>query len=274
MVNVRCGTGIQHLSRISQNIPVAGRQHFEDELAEEATWGSNHPHHVCFAGSEKGVFTSTPLKSAARVGEDYTLLPQQKQVRQNLLSSTVSPPKHSMQMAAHEFYKLCKPKINKLKGGYSAMANLIFQSWLKDIRVHVKDRNLSEREAMQLVKDFTAEHAHNEVEFYMGMVTDEQQTFKGLMQHLKNAFQSGETTSELISNFYAKTQKKNESEEAFVDELQILVHKIIARKPEFREDANEQLKSQFTHTLKDPYYAAIARSMLQSLENSESFNQF
>ena len=105
-VNVRCGTGIQHLSSISQNIPVAGRQHFEDELAEEATWGSNHPHHVHFAGSEKGGFTSTPLKSAAKVGEEYSLLSQQKQARQNLLASTVSPPKHSMQMAAHEFHKL------------------------------------------------------------------------------------------------------------------------------------------------------------------------
>ena len=112
---------------------------------------------------------------------------------------------------------------------------------------------------MQLVKDFTAEHAHDEVKFYMGMVVDEQQTFKGLVQHLKNAFQSSETTSELISNFYARAQKKNESEEAFADELQILVCKIIARKPEFREDANEQLKSQYAHKLKDPYYAAIAQ---------------
>ena len=179
-----------------------------------------------------------------------------------------------MQMAACELHKLHEPKINKLKGGYSATANLIFQSWLKDIRAHVEDRNLSQREAMQLIKDFTAECAHDKVEFYMGMVTDEQQTFEGLIQHLKNAFQSGKTTSELISNFYARAQKKNESEEAFADELQILVHKIIARKPEFREDANEQLKSQYVHKLKDPYYAAIAHSMLQSLEDSESFTQF
>ena len=253
---------------------MAGRQYFEDELAEEATWGSNHPHHVHFAGSEKGGFTSTPLKSAAKVGEDYSLLPQQKQARESLLTNTVSPPGYDMQMAVHKFCKLHEPKINKLKGGYSATVNLIFQSWLKDIRVHVEDRNLTQREAMQLIKDFTAEHAHDEVEFYMGMVADEQQTFEGLIQHLKNAFQSGETTSELISDFYARAQKKNESEEAFADELQILVCKIIARKPEFREDANEQLKSQYAHKLKDPYYAAIAHSMLQSLEDSESFTQF
>ena len=83
------------------------------------------------------------------------------------------------------------------------------------------------------MKDFTAEHARNEVEFYMGMVVDDQQTFEGLVQHLKNAFQSGETTSKLISDFYARAQKKNESKEAFADDLQILVRKIIARKLEF-----------------------------------------
>ena len=93
-----------------------------------------------------------------------------------------------MQMVAHEFCMLCEPKINKLNGGYSARANLIFQSWLKDIRVHVEDRNLTEREAMQLVKDFTAECACNEVEFYMGMVVDEHQTFEVLVQHLKKCF--------------------------------------------------------------------------------------
>ena len=98
-VNVRRGTSIQHLSRLSQNIPVAGRQYFEDELAQEATWGSNHPCHVHCASSQKGGFTSTPLKSAAKVGEDYSLLPLQKQARESLLTSTVSPPRYDIQIA-------------------------------------------------------------------------------------------------------------------------------------------------------------------------------
>ena len=177
-------------------------------------------------------------------------------------------------MAVQEFCQMQEPKINKLKGGYSSTANLIFQSWLKDIRVHVEDQNLTQREVMQLIKDFTAEHARNKVEFYMGMVAEEQQTFEGLVQHLKNAFQSGKTISELISDFYSWAQKKSESEHAFVDELQVLVQKIIARKPEFRHDANEQLKSQYAHKLKDPYYAAIAHNMLQSSDDSKSFTQF
>ena len=128
--------------------------------------------------------------------------------------------------------------MNKLKGGYSATANLIFQSWLKHIKVHVEDQNLTEREAIQLVKDFTAERACNEVEFYMGMITDDQQTFDGLVNHLKNAFQSGETVSKLISDFCGLHQRKNELEGVFADDLQILVRKIIAHKPSFRTEAN------------------------------------
>ena len=127
---------------------------------------------------------------------------------------------------------------------------------------------------MQLIKDFTAECAHDEVEFYMGMVTKEQQTFEGLVQHLKNAFQSGKTMSELISDFNGQAQKKSESEDAFADDLQVLVQKIIPRKLEFRKDANEQLKSQYAHKLKDSYCAAIAHSMLQSSDDTESFTQF
>ena len=202
MVNVRHGTGIDHLSGLSQNIPVAGREYFEDELAEEATWDSHHPCHVHFASSQKRGFTSTPLKSAVKVGEDNGLLPQQKKARESLMNTTTCQPRYEMHMATQEFHKLHEPKINKLKGGYSATANLIFQSWLKDIWVHVEDWNLTQREVMQLIKDFTAEHDHDEVEFYMGMVPEEQQTFKGLIQHLKNAFQSSKTISKLISDFY------------------------------------------------------------------------
>ena len=130
-----------------------------------------------------------------------------------------------MKVAAQEFCKLRKPKINKFKGGYSATANLIFQSWLTDINIHIEDWNLTERQAIKLVKDFTAERACDEVEFYMGMLTDDQQTFDGLVNHLKNAFQLSEIISKLISDFYSQHQKKNELEDAFEDDLKILVRK-------------------------------------------------
>ena len=114
-----------------------------------------------FVSYLQGGFTSTPLRH-----------PEEDR-RRARVNSDVYPPGYEMKVAVQEFSKLCKPKINKLKGGYSATANLIFQSWLKDINIHVEDWNLTEREAIQLVKDFTAERAHDEVEFYMGMITDD-----------------------------------------------------------------------------------------------------
>ena len=261
-VNAKRRAAAAHASEILQDIPVIGRTQFENELAEEAIWNVHrHPCQVHFASDPQGRFTSTPLRH-----------PEEDRARARI-SPEVYPPGYGMKVAAQEFRKLREPKINKLKGGYSATANLIFQSWLKDINAHIEDRNLTEREAIQLVKDFTADRACDEVEFCMGMIADEQQSFDGLVTHLKNAFQSGETMSELISDFYSQSQKKNELEDAFADDLQILVRKIIAPKPSFRAEANEQLKSQYAHKLHDQYYAAIAHSVLQTSNPSETFIQ-
>ena len=82
---------------------------------------------------------------------------QQNKPAINKMAPTTYPPSYEMKMVVQEFHKLHKPKINKLKGGYSAMANLIFQSCVKGIKVHVEDWNLTEREAIQLVKDFTTD---------------------------------------------------------------------------------------------------------------------
>ena len=43
------------------------------------------------------------------------------------------------------------------------------------------------------------------------------------MNHLKEAFQSDESVSEIISDFYGRAQKKNETEDVFANDLQILV---------------------------------------------------
>ena len=75
------------------------------------------------------------------------------------------------------------------KGGYSSEASLVFQSWLKDIRVYRMEHCLSQREAIQLVKDYTSEQARSEVEYYLGLTPEEEQSFQGLMDHLSLAFQ-------------------------------------------------------------------------------------
>ena len=103
-----------------------------------------------------------------------------------------------------------EPKIRKLKGGYTSSARLVFQSWLKDICVHVEDRRLTQREAMQLVKDFTTKHGWDEVEFYMGMVAEEDQSFTDLLEHLHDAFQLGKALNELIGHFMADLRKQGD----------------------------------------------------------------
>ena len=179
-----------------------------------------------------------------------------------------------LHVAAQEFRKMWEPKISKLKGRYSSSARLIFQSWLKDIHVHMEDRRLTQREVMQLVKDFTTECAQDEVEFYMGMMAEEDQSFKGLTDHLHDAFWSGETLSELISDFYGQSQKARETEDTFADELQVVARKIIVQKPSFRKEANQQLKDQYMQKQQDQHYAAMAHSALQSSLEEESFTKF
>ena len=79
----------------------------------------------------------------------------------------VSIASHSLQLASEEFGKICKPKIQKLKGGHSANAMLVFTSWLKDIEMCVKERKLRNMEVVQLVKDYTSEGAIGVGEFYL-----------------------------------------------------------------------------------------------------------
>ena len=67
--------------------------------------------------------------------------------------------------------------------------------------------------------------------------------------------------------------KEDESENIFADNLQILVWKITALKPAFRLEANEQLKQQYVHKLKDSYYTPIAHNSSKCLD-MESFTQF
>ena len=100
----------------------------------------------------------------------------------------VHPEEIRLHVAACEFRKMQEPKIGKLKGCYTSSAGLVFQSWLKDICVHVQERRLTQTEAIQLEQDFTAEWAWDKVEFYMNIVAEENQSLEGLIDHLHDAF--------------------------------------------------------------------------------------
>ena len=88
----------------------------------------------------------------------------------------------SLQLTGEEFRKIHEPKIQKLKGRYSANTMLVFNSWLKDIEMCVKERKLSNMEAVQLVKDYTLEGARGAVEFYLD--TNSTWRYHKLIEHL------------------------------------------------------------------------------------------
>ena len=97
---------------------------------------------------------------------------------------------------AEEFRKICKPKIQKLKGRYSANAMLVFNLWLKDIEMCVKEQKLTHMEAVQLVKDYTSEGARGAAEFYLD--TNSMWKYHELIEQLGTSFELGKTFSSLV----------------------------------------------------------------------------
>ena len=54
-----------------------------------------------------------------------------------------------------------EPKITKLRGGYSADAELMFRSWKSDILAHTSMiGNLDNKSAIQLIKEQTLDNVH------------------------------------------------------------------------------------------------------------------
>ena len=62
-----------------------------------------------------------------------------------------------------------EPKITKLKGGYSADVELMFQSWHADIEAHIMDHDLDNSAALQLIKDQTLESVHHKVKYQLNL---------------------------------------------------------------------------------------------------------
>ena len=48
----------------------------------------------------------------------------------------------------------------------------------------------------------------------------------------------------------------------------------MAHKPEFLEEANQALKHQYAHNLRDPYFRVVGRGQCLASPDSETFTQF
>ena len=165
-----------------------------------------------------------------------------------------------------------EPKITKLHGGYSADAELVFRSWWVDILANILDRELDTKVAIQLIKEQVLDNARHKVEFQLDLCS-RVITYQNLLRHLSITFQGGDDEANLLAEFYSCGQKLKESEEAFADELQILAHKVIIKKPDFRVNLDTTLKQHYASQLLDHNSTSIGKTLLVQMQQC-SFTEF
>ena len=141
-----------------------------------------------------------------------------------------------------------------------------------DIEAHIMGHDLNNPAALQLIKDQTLEGAHCEVEYQLnlcgGVIN-----YHELLKHLNVTFQGGEDKANILTEFYSRAQKPKESEETFADELQLLAHKVISKRPAFREGLDTTLKQHYANQLYDHNNSLIAKTLLLQMP-TVMFTQF
>ena len=167
-----------------------------------------------------------------------------------------------MQMLASEFKQTREPKIQKFRGGTSSGTLLMFKSWMQDIECTIKDRNLNNDEALQLIKEISEGCACDNINFYLE-VTDKP-SVEGLFENLRQVFSSGEDSQQMLAEFYSCIQNPKESVKEFGELLLQIARKIMTAKPEFKVDIDNTLKAHFADGLRDHYHQAMAREMIRS----------
>ena len=171
-----------------------------------------------------------------------------------------------------EFRWMREPKITKLRGGYSADAELMFRSWKSDILANISDRELDNKAAIQLIKEQTLDNARHKVEFQLDLCGGNI-TYQDLLQHLGITFQGGDDKANILAKFYSRRQYAKELEESFADELQLLARKVISKKPNFRVNLDNTMKQRYASQLYDRSNASIAKALLLQMPTI-SFTQY
>ena len=201
-------------------------------------------------------FASTPIRPEI---SNINLTPPRTHKEETIAESVLH---NTMQMLASEFKRTREPKIQKFRGGTSSGALLVFKSWMQDIECAIKDRNLNNEEALQLVKEFSEGCARDNINFYLE-VTDSP-SVDGLFENLRQVFLSGEDGQQMLAEFYSCVQNQKESVKEFGKSLLQIARKIMTTKPEFKVDIDNTLKARFADGLRDHYHQAMAREMICS----------
>ena len=202
-------------------------------------------------------FASTPIRpEISNINLTTPLrVPKEETIAELVLHNT-------MQMLALEFKRTREPKIQKFRGGTSSSALLMFKSWMQDIECAIKDQNLNNDVALQLVKEFSEGCTHDNINFYLE-ITDKP-SVDGLFENLRQVFSSGEDGQQMLAEFYSCIQNPKESVKEFGELLLQIARKIMTAKPEFKVDIENTLKAHFVDGLRDHYHQAMAREMICS----------
>ena len=95
---------------------------------------------------------------------------------------------------------------------------LVFNAWLKNVEMGIKEQKQTNLEAVQLIKDYTTEDVRGAVEFYLD--TNSTWDYQELIRHLKISIKSSKPFSSSVGNFYSHVQWPWETEDQFANELQ------------------------------------------------------
>ena len=202
-------------------------------------------------------FASTPIRPEV---SNINLTTPPRVAKEETIAESVLH--NTMQTLASEFKRTREPKIQKFRGGTSSGALLVFKSWMQDIECAIKDRNLNNDEALQLIKEFSEGCARDNINFYLE-VTDKP-SVDGLFENLRQVFSSGEDGQQMLAEFYSRVQNPKESVKEFGESILQIARKIMTAKPEFKVDIDNTLKAHFADGLRDHYHQAMAREMIRS----------
>ena len=111
-----------------------------------------------------------------------------------------------------------------------------------------------------MICEFTESKARQQVDFYLDMTPNP--TTEGVLDHLVSVFSSEEDESSIKSEFYSHKQLACESEDDYVEILQILTWKIMIMNPAFQAECNDALIHQFTNGLRDDIIHPLAKNLV------------
>ena len=247
--HIGVGTRFKHLQDEVTNYLPPTVNKTDDTFGDLTLGGYRDAKHVHFASTPiRPDISNINLATPPRTNKEET-------IAESVLHNT-------MQTLASEFKRTRKPKIQKFRGGTSSSALLVFKSWMQDIECAIKDRNLNNNEALQLIKEFSEGCACDNINFYLE-VTDNP-SVDGLFENLRQVFSSGEDGQQMLAEFYSRVQNPKESVKEFGESILQIARKIMMAKPEFKVDIDNTLKACFADSLRDHYHQAMAREMISS----------